>query len=375
MTHRLNRLAPVLIYSAMLLVAAAGCMPPEFNPHPTASEADSLADAVQLTHNFGRAGEAYFSPDMRWVIFQASVRADEPYQMYLAQVKRDGDRITGINTPIRVTPEGSMNTCGYFSPDGESVIFGSTAGKQVPAREPGQQGGYQRTSNTYRWDMPAEMEIFRADGWKAALAAVPPGGNLNLAKYPLTRNDDYDAECAYSPDGRWIVYSSRVKGDSELFVMRADGSKVVRLTNTPGYDGGPFFSPDGKRIVWRSDRKRKDYLQVMTADVNVDASGDVVGIGNLRELTHNPETVNWGPYWHPDGRHIVYATSIHGHQNYEVYLMRDDGTYKTRLTHTEGADVLPVFSPDGKWMMWTSKRGPEKTSQVWVARFWLPKGS
>ena len=171
MTHRLNRLAPVLVCSVMLLVGAAGCMPPEFNPHPTASEADSLADAVQLTHNFGRAGEAYFSPDMRWVIFQASVRADEPYQMYLAQVKRDGDRITGINTPIRVTPEGSMNTCGYFSPDGESVIFASTAGKQVPAREPGQQGGYQRTSNTYRWDMPAEMEIFRADGWKAALAA------------------------------------------------------------------------------------------------------------------------------------------------------------------------------------------------------------
>ena len=44
-----------------------------------------------------------------------------------------------------------------------------------------------------------------------------------------------------------------------------------------------------------------------------------------------------------------------------------DGTYL--------ADVLPVFSPDGKWLMWTSKRTAEKTSQVWAARFHFPKGS
>lgn len=372
MTHCLHRFGAVLLGSVLLVLGAAGCMPPEFNPKPTTSEADSLSDAVQLTHNFARAGEAYFSPDMRWVIFQASMKPEESYQMYMAQMKWDGDRIIGINTPVRVTPEGSMNTCGYFSPDGESVIFASTAGRQVPQHE---QGGYQRSSNSYRWDMPKEMEIFRADGWKAALAAVPAGGNLNLAKYPLTHNDAYDAECAYSPDGKWILYSSRLSGDSELYVMHADGSKVVRLTDTPGYDGGPFFSPDGKRIVWRSDRRKPDYLQVMTADLKFDASGEIVGIMNPRELTHNLEVVNWGPYWHPDGQHIVYGSSLQGHQNYEIYLMRDDGTYKTRLTHSAGADVLPVFSPDGKWLMWTSKRAAEKTSQVWVARFHFPKGS
>ena len=361
---------------ALSLTGAAGCKAPEFNPTPTASEADSLADAVQLTHNFGRAGEAYFSPDMRWIVFQASARADEPYQMYLAQVKWDGQRMVGLHTPIQITPKGSKNTCGYFSPDGESILFASTAGKPQ-AQEPAaatQPGGYQRSSGTYRWDMPAEMEVFRADNWKAAVAAIPPGGSIDLAKYPLTKNGDYDAECAYSPDGRAIVYSSRVDGDSELFAMRADGSRPVRLTTIKGYDGGPFFSPDGKRIVYRSDRQGNDLLQVFTADLKFDASGDIVGIGNERQLTRG-ETVNWGPYWHPDGRHLVWATSLHGHQNYEVYLMRDDGTHKTRLTHTMGPDVLPVISPDGRWMMWTSKRGPERTSQVWAARLRLPKGS
>lgn len=359
-----------------LMTLAGGCQAPEFNPIQTTSEADSLSDAVQLTHNFARAGEAYFSPDMRWIIFQASQRADEPYQMYLAQLKWQGGRIAGINTPIQITPPGTKNTCGYFSPDGESVIFASTAGKP-PSADPAatQPSGYQRSSGTYRWDMPPEMEVFRADNWKSAVSAIPPGGGVNLAKYPLTKNDVYDAECAYSPDGKSIIYSSRVDGDSELFVMHADGTRPVRLTTAPGYDGGPFFSPDGKRLVWRTDRRKKDALQVIVADVLFDASGDVVGIANERELTHDVETVNWGPYWHPDGRHIVWATSIQGHQNYEVYLMRDDGTYKTRITHTMGADVLPVISPDGRWMMWAAKRGPERTSQVWVARFRLPKGS
>src|SRR4051794_19998734 len=98
MIHRLPRLASVLLCSVFLALAA-GCMPPEFNPHPTTSEADSLSDAVQLTHNFARAGEASSPPDMRWVIFQASMPPEESCLMYVAQVKWDGDRIIGINTP------------------------------------------------------------------------------------------------------------------------------------------------------------------------------------------------------------------------------------------------------------------------------------
>jgi Tol biopolymer transport system component len=377
MTTRFAILTPAarLVIAALALVAIAGCQPPEFNPHQTTSEADSLTDAVQLTHNLARAGEAYFSPDMRWIIFQGSVGPNDPYQMYVAQLKWDGTRIVGCNTPIRITPPGTKNTCGYFSPDGESVIFASTATKQLAPEAATQQQGYQRSSGSYRWDMPKEMEIFRADGWKSAVSAIGPGGAVDLAKYPLTHNDDYDAECAYSPDGKWIVYSTRVNGDNDLFVMRADGSKQTRLTTTPGYDGGPFFSPDGKRLVYRSDRKGNNMLQIYVADLKFDASGDIVGLINEQQLTHNPTVVNWGPYWHPDGHHIIWATSLHGHSNYELYLMRDDGTYKTRITHTAGADILPVFSPDGRYLMWTTPRGPEKASQIWVARFHFPKKS
>ena len=410
------RVFTIGISGLLLVLTAAGCRGPEFNPTPPTGETDLLTDPIQLTHGFARAGEAYFSPDMKWIIFQASTKPDEDYQMYLAQLKWDGDQLTGVDTPIRITPSPSWNSCGFFSPDGNSVIFSSTA---LHPQQHEAAGGYQRDRRSYRWSMPDTAEIFRADGWRAAIAAVPPGGSVDLAKFPITQDDVHEAECSYSPDGKWIVFASRVndmpltpppplpapvgellsknpstqpaappRANIELFVMRPDGSQRTRLTRVAGYDGGPFFSPDGKRLVYRSDRKGNDLLQIFTADLVFDAAGNITGLAHERQLTHDAN-VNWGPYWHPDGHHLIWATSIHGHTNYELYMMRDDGTRKTRVTFTgqNVADLLPVFSPDGKWLMWTSQRGPERVadpadpsktrpvSEIWAARFRMPKGS
>ncbi len=92
--------------------------------------------------------------------------------------------------------------------------------------------------------------------------------------------------------------------------------------------------------------------------------------------------VNWAPYWHPSGRHIAYATSEIGHDNYEVFLIDADagdersptkyGTRRRRVTRAEGFDGLPVFDAQGARMMWTSQRGPERSSQVWIADFVMP---
>lgn len=334
-----------------------------------ASDAESsLRDVIQLTSGFGRAGEGYFSPDARWIIFQATPPGEQHYQMYVARLNWDGDRITGADPAIRISPPNSRNTCGFFSPDGRSLIFASTAGKEKPD-EPA--AGYQRQGGNYRWDFPGGMEIFRVDDWQAKANAARANPSLNLATTPITDNDAYDAEGAYSPDGRWIVFGSRRDGDSELYVMRPDGSGVVRLTSAKGYDGGPFFSPDGKRIVYRSDRKGNDLLQIFTADLTFDSAGAITGLNNERQLTDDAN-INWGPYWHPDARHLIYATSAHGHHNYELYWMRDDGGGKARVTHKVGFDGLPVFSPDGKDLMWSSRRTKDNTTQLFAARFTPP---
>jgi Tol biopolymer transport system component len=338
------------------------------NPDPAAEPA--LAQIVQLTSGFERAGEAYFSPDVQWVIFQAAPRGQAHYDMYVARLRRRGDAIAGLDAPVRISPDGSWNSCGYFSPDGRSIIFASTGTKGVGGAAP---GGYQRQGGNYRWSFPATTEIFHADDWQAALlgAGGEKGAAVDLAKHAITHNDAYDAECGYSPDGRWVVFSSNRDGDAELYAMRADGSDPVRLTSAKGYDGGPFFSPDGKRIVYRSDRKGNDLLQVFTADLTFGEGGRITGLDNERQLTDDAN-VNWGPYWHPRGRHVIYATSAHGHHNYELYWTRDDGSGRTRITHRPGFDGLPVFSPDGKWLMWSSKRTADNTTQIFAARFTPP---
>ena len=328
----------------------------------------ALSDVVQLTSGFSRAGEAYFSADSKWIIFQATPQGEQHYQMYVARLKWEADRITSLEKPVRISPPNSRNTCGLFSPDGRSLIFASTAGKEKPDAPA---AGYQRQGGSYRWDFPGGMEIFRADDWQKAVEGSKSEAGVDLAGQPITRNEAYDAEGAYSPDGKWIVFGSRRDGDSELYVMRPDGSDMARLTTATGYDGGPFFSPDGKRLVYRSDRKGNDLLQIFTADLVFSGDGRITGTANERQLTDDAN-VNWGPFWHPGGRHIIYATSAHGHQNYELYWMRDDGSGKTRVTFRQGFDGLPAFSSDGKWLMWSGKRTKDNTTQVFVARFTPP---
>src|SRR4051812_17249354 len=104
----------VVIIGVALMIG--GCAQP-FNSHPTASEADSLSHITQLTSGFDRAGEAYFSRDMQWIIFQATPKGEQQYQMFVARVVYEGSDIRRIDQPIRISPANSRNTCGYFSPD------------------------------------------------------------------------------------------------------------------------------------------------------------------------------------------------------------------------------------------------------------------
>jgi Tol biopolymer transport system component len=199
------------------------------------------------------------------------------------------------------------------------------------------------------------MDIFEAS---------PDGSNLKR----LTDAVGYDAEGSFSPDGKQIVFCSNRDGNLQLYLMESDGKNVRRLTNAPGcYNGGPFFSPNGKRIVFRSDRKKKDYLQLYV--INADGTGE-------RALTDN-EGVNWGPYWYKDSRHIVYAAADHSdpsaRPNYDLWWMDIDTGKKVRLTYAPGADVLPVFSPDGKKLMWTSTREGHGPAQLYIADFVEPR--
>lgn len=342
--------------SALLMTAALTAQPGGSNGRPLSAEevakleSKHLTNVRQVTFGFFRAGEGYFSPDGKRIVFQAVPNLPEAvfleprpnqyeYQIYVA------DLAANARPRMVSTGEGAC-TCAFFSPDGRSIIFGSTHLNPSPSRP---QTAYSRTGSRYRWSFPEGMDVFRVD---------LDGKGLSR----LTDAQGYDAEGSFSPDGKQVIFTSFRDGDAEVYVMDADGKNPRRVTHAKGYDGGPFFSPDGKRIVYRSDRKENDMLQLYVN--NVEGTDE-------RALT-DEESVNWGPFWYKDSKHIVYSTSRHGHSNYEVYLMNVDTKAEERLTYHDGFDGLPVFSPDGSKMMWTSNaRGLDRNSQLFIADFTL----
>jgi TolB protein len=346
-------LASSLLLLATSLVAQA---PSGHSERPLSAEevakleAKHLQNIRQITFGFFRAGEGYFRPDSKAIIFQAVPNlptsvflTPKPnqyeYQIFTSELAPDAK-------PLMVSTGLGACTCAFFHPDGKSIIFGSTHLNPSP-KAPGT--AYSRSGSRYRWSFPEGMDIFKADAHGKHLIR-------------LTSADGYDAEGSYSPDGEQIIFTSFRDGDADIYIMDSYGKNARPVVQAKGYDGGPFFSPDGKRIIYRSDRKGNDLLQLYVNNPQGTAE---------RALTSN-EFVNWGPFWHPDSTHIVYSTSRHGHSNYEVYLMNVDSGAETRITYHDGFDGLPVISPDGKKLMWTSNsRGTDRNSQLFIADFTL----
>lgn len=316
----------------------------------TLFESRFIRNVKQITHD-GACGEGYFSPDGSKIIYQA-IRGKHPfYQIFIRDLTTGKEQM--------VSTGHGRTTCAYFHPDGKRIIYASS--HLDPNRDEEVDKELKRMAElrrnprarSYSWAFDPFMDIFQAK---------LDGSDLRQ----LTSAAGYDAEGAYSPDGKSIVFSSFRNGNGDIYILdltkdKDDPKRLKQLTNSPGYDGGPFFSPDGKRIIFRGEVRKRHYLQLFV--INADGTGEW-------QLTDN-DAVNWGPYWHPDGKHIIYATSIHGHYNYELYLMNVDTSKTQRVTFMWGADVLPVFSPDGTMLMWTSKRGKDKdgneSSQLFMA--------
>jgi TolB protein len=252
-----------------------------------------------------------------------------------------------------------------------SVVLhpGSTVGEPTESEPP----GFQRSTGRYRWMFPPEMDI-------VVLHLDDADGTAQPLSRLISNPGAYIAEASWSPDGRPILYTSLESNLGDLFIYDMQTGRTTRIVTSRGYDGGPFFSPDGKRITYRSDRRNNNLLQLFVAHLAFNDEGTIVGIEREYQITDN-EHVNWAPFWHPGGRHLVYATSEISHRQYEIFIIDADpgnmegstgtikyGTRKRRVTHSEGFDGLPVFDSTGKTMMWTSQRGGDG-SQVWIADF------
>src|SRR5436190_738992 len=325
-------------------------------------EARFLSNTRQLIFEGKRSGEGYFSPDGKTLIFQSEREADNPfYQVYALDLTSGDIR--------RVSPGTGKTTCSFFRPGNDEVIFASTHLDPKAREKQKAELDFRasRKERRYSWDYDEAMDIF---------TAKRDGSNLRQ----LTKSNGYDAEGSYSPDGSKIVFCSlraayplenlsaedrkHYETDpsyfGDIYLMEADGSNQRRLTTTPGYDGGPFFSPDGQRIIWRRFDKSGAIADVYT--MKLDGSDE-------RRLT-DFKAMSWAPYFHPSSQYVIFTSNKLCFSNFELYLVDAAGEHEPfRVTFTDGFDGLPVFSPDGKELCWTTVRTADAKSQLFLANW------
>lgn len=322
-------------------------------------ESELLLNTHQLITEGKRSGEGYFSADGNRLIYQAELEGENPfYQIFVR------DLLAGTTT--RVSPGIGLTTCAWIHPTQNTVLFASThedpdaLGKQqreLEMRASAVQRGY-----AWDYDEHYDMYVANADG----------SGLVNL-----TNSRGYDAEGSYSSDGSKILFASNREAYSrplsqaeqrlfeddasyfmDLYIMDADGTNIQQLTFSPGYDGGPFFSADDQQIVWRRFNPDGNSAEIWT--MNVDGS-------NARQLTDSA-MVSWGPYFHPSGDYIIYSSNVLGHANFELFMVDTLGLRDpVRVTNTEGTDILPVFTPQGDKLAWSTTRTPDGSSQIYMA--------
>ena len=311
-----------------------------------------LADVRQLTFD-GENAEGYFSPDGRQLVFQRTAGeggCDQEYVMDLA---------TGATR--RVSSGKGRTTCGYFDyPEGDRIVYASTesAGDACPPAADRSRG--------YVWAIHPAYELYEA---------APDGSGARR----LTHSDGYDAEATWCHRGGKLVFTSIRDGDLDLY-ERDEAGEVRRLTSTPGYDGGAVYSPDCSEIAFRASRPQgaelDEYKQLLKSGLVKPTRLEIfvmdAGGGNVRQVTSNGKA-NFAPFFHPDGKRILYSSNAlsESGREFDLFLVSKDGGEPERVTFAPGFDGFPMFSPDGHWLVFASNRADPESHQtnLYIARW------
>lgn len=315
-----------------------GAWPPSIPVKPFPEERH-LRNVRQLTFG-GQNAEAYWSADGKQIVWQSRQPGFPDEQIFVMNADGTGKRL--VSTGL------GRCTCAFFSPDGKWIYFSSTHATEKGAQPPVDM------SKGYVWMVNPAFQMYR-------VPAV--GGQPSLV---FAKQGAYVAETTISPDGRFLTFTSDSDGDLEIYRSDLDGNNVRRLTHEPGYDGGPFVSWDGKKIVFRRDTidsadEMKDYQDLLKQHLVRPSKLEIwimdAGGANKKQITHIG-SASFAPFLHPNGRKVIFSTNYGDPKGreFDLYMIGVDGKGLERVTYAPEFDGFPMFSRDGKKIVFASNR-------------------
>jgi TolB protein len=172
----------------------------------------------------------------------------------------------------------------------------------------------------------------------------------NLKNLSCNKTTDY--MFSYFPKSNQFVYYTNRDGNDEIYIMSPDGKRQTNISKHPSADRVATVSPNGTQILFLSDRDHKDGEIYM-----MDTTGN-----NIKRLTTN-EYFEDLPVFSPDGKKIIFTrtlrdlndTSENATSNGEIFMMNTDGTNEAQLTYRPGGDGGAQISPDGSTIAFHGK--------------------
>lgn len=294
------------------------------------------AEAKVLTAE-GENWDAQFSPDGRFILYVSKGRVRHLHsQVY------EFDRATLRHR--RVTFHDGENASPRYDSSGKWILYASTTDeiKENPTYIQKALRDMSSSSLTNNADSPAAL----ANTWLTQpfeiYRSAPNGSHIER----LTRNAGYDAEASLHPSTPTIIFTSTRRGKPQLHLMNTDGSRPRRLTAESAAEAEGAFNVTGRELAFVRYSADLKLAHVVVKEAKT----------QVEKLITPQMSMSWSPVWHPDGDRLIFSSNLDDPENFELFVVKKDGSCLQRLTYAVGNDIQPAISPDGKQLVFTSDR-------------------